>query len=95
MPLSILDYKSIRFKKIHFAPNTLVRVDFPSINKAKAQSRQLGGAGKVIAAKSEKDFHELVQQATAAFAARAEAERLAKEEAERKAAEEAAKGEAK
>lgn len=50
---------SIRFKEAHFDTQLEITQYEPSINKAKARSRRLGGAGKVIAAKTAKQFVEL------------------------------------
>ncbi len=51
--MSILEIQSIRSKNIHIDPLSGERNEFSSINKAKAHSRKLGGAGKVRALSSD------------------------------------------
>ena len=45
--VNILSIKSIRTTNLHIEPLSGEVTQFPSINKAKAHSRVLGGAGKV------------------------------------------------
>lgn len=56
---SILNFKSIRFKNQHFDIASFETREMRSINEAKRESRRLGGASGVIAAKSAENFREL------------------------------------
>lgn len=57
---------SIRVKNLHVDansnPDSLSIRDFPSINKAKAHSRELGGSGKVKACKTMKEAQEIIRK---------------------------------
>ncbi len=76
--MNILEIKSIRWKNVHFAPESEATIPFLSINKAKAHSRTLGGAGKVIAAKDASHFTKVKKEAIAAHVAeRARLEEIA------------------
>lgn len=58
----LFNIKSIRFGSVHIEPWSWEHKNLGSKNKAKAHSRELGGAGKVVAARDAEHLKNLKKE---------------------------------